>query len=160
MRVTRSLGACLLIGLVGLMIWAVQSTPRGATFYRNLTSTVRFTTGTTFAPAPGARPALSANAAYGRITGKPLDEADPRSALFVFPGLVSIQTASRRLGPQNELAWGYATPALCSPRSFPAGRSPPPPKPCTFWLFADANTGRWIDVQPVASAGWPAGVTP
>src|SRR5213592_630936 len=86
------------------------------------------------------------------FTGVPADS----SWLSGPPGLVSIRTVSRHLGPQNELAWGYATPALCSPRHLGPGLSPPPPSPCTYWLFVDANTGHEIDVQPVASPGWPA----
>jgi hypothetical protein len=126
----------------------------------NLDRTVRFSNepGSTFDPPPtSACPAISANEAWSRYLGRSLDGTSPYDPDAVFLGSLSIETPANRPGPQNELAWGYAWPGMCGDTRAPF--SPPPPKPCTHWVFRDANTGRSLNVDLV-SLGWPSGLTP
>ena len=141
MKADRVIGACLILGLTGLLIWGVQAVPSKTVLYGDLTKSVRMLgERLTFAPPPATdRPRLTADQAFTRSTHPNNHITGPNGPDAIFLGV---------LGTRQELAWGYARYITCG-----TTYGPIPPYPCAIWPFRDATTGRLITYD-TGSYGW------
>src|SRR5205809_4281135 len=109
-RVHRVIGSVLVVGLIGLLIWAVQSAS-GNSGVQPIHQTLVIDVGETFAPAAGRTPALTPDEAFAS-TANPIRTTHLAKGVSVYLGLLTppIGGHPSRYFPHGELAYGYAWP--------------------------------------------------
>jgi hypothetical protein len=114
MRVYRVIGSVIVVGLIGLLIWAVQSASDDSgvqAIHRTLVIQV----GETFAPAAGRTPALTPDEAFAS-TANSIRTTHLANGVSVYLGLLTFPIGGHptRYLAHNELTYGYAWPAGCA----------------------------------------------
>jgi hypothetical protein len=136
-RAYRVIGAVLVVGLIGVLIWSLQGLPTGGV--RQLSGIVLIDAGETFGPASpsaAARVGLTPNQVlmrYAQLGGK---LTHPSGNTSVYLGLLTFND-------QKYLVYGFATRDGCANTNPEA--PPSPPQGCTEWWFIDAELGALID---------------
>src|SRR4051812_15578212 len=119
MKAVRALGAIVALGLVGLLIWAVQSASPHSGVQR-IHQTLLIDPGETFAPAPTtARPALTPDEAFASTANSiRTTHLAPDNSVYLGMLTPPIGGQPSRYFPHGELAYGYASPAGCVDTGF------------------------------------------
>jgi hypothetical protein len=142
-RAYRVIGAVLVVGLIGLLIWSLQGLPTGGV--RQLSGIVLIDAGETFGAAPASastRVGLTPNQVlrrYAQLGGK---LTHPSGNTTVYLGMLTFNA-------HRYLVYGFATPDGC------AFTLPHPPEACTEWWFVDAELGVLIDQISSPTGGIP-----
>lgn len=153
MKAYRSIGLVLVVGLIGLLIWAVQASSAGSRF-QPIHQVLVIDVGERFVPAPAGRtPALTPAEAFAS-TANSIRTTHLSPDVSVYLGLLTFSTGGNppRYVAHHELTYGYAWPPGCADTGF----GPPVRPTCKEWTFLDANSGAELDEVMIRGAALSA----